>query len=120
MLKPEEKALLERLFDETNSGRLKWTKDDEGYFLAEVGTNVQPILIRRMYIEATNQVGGDPYFVELSMAGWNARFAIVDDSEGWQAIRRILGAAFPGDWRSDARHALEIFDLEFCPTDEPG
>jgi hypothetical protein len=116
MLEPDAAKLLERLFEETQAGRLKWVKDDDDWFSAEVGTNVQPILIRRMYIEATNQVGGDPYFVELKMTGWNARFAIVDDSDGWQAVARILDAAFPDGWHSDAKNALETFDLKFNPT----
>jgi hypothetical protein len=115
VLPPDHAAILQRIYEETKAGRLQWQRDDEDYFTAEVGTNVQPILIRRMWIAATNQVGADPYFVEVKMSGWNTRYAIVGDSEGWQAVRRILEAAFPGSWGSDAEHALEIFERKFQP-----
>ena len=116
MLPPDDAALLQRIYEETKAGRLQWQRDDEDYFTAEVGVNVQRISIRRMWIEATNQIGADPYFVEVMMSGWNTRYAIVGDSDGWQAVRRILEAAFPGSWGSDAQHALEIFERKFQPA----
>jgi hypothetical protein len=118
MLSLDAAKLLKRILDETRAGRLRWRKDDEDYFIADVGVNVQPISIRRMFLEATNQVGADPYFVEVRMSGWNAKFAIVDDSEGWLAVRQILEAAFPGEWGSDAKHALEIFEFKFQPPED--
>lgn len=69
-------------------------------------------MIRRMFIEATNQIGADPYFVELSMPFWNTRFAITDDSDGWRAIRGILNAAFPGGWEGGAAQALRHLELK--------
>jgi hypothetical protein len=111
VLEPDAAAVLARILAETQSGRLKWERDDDDWFKAEVGTNVQPILIRRLYIEATNQTGADPYFVELSMAGWNTRFAITGDSDGWRAIREILDAGLGGWNPSDPKHALATLEL---------
>jgi hypothetical protein len=117
MLDADSKALLERVLAETRSGRLRWTRDADDYYRAEVGINATPILIRRIFLEATNQVGADPYFVEFSMAGWNARFAITNDSDGWRAVQRILNAAFPdGGWLPDARQALAQFNLKLGET----
>jgi hypothetical protein len=113
MLDPDSAAVLARVLSETRSGRLKWTHDADDYFRAELGVNAQPILIRRMFIEAANQVGADPYFVEFRMAGWNARFTITDDSEGWRVIREILSAGFPGDtWLPDPKYALAQLELK--------
>ena len=89
--------------------------DPDGYFVARFGAEEQRILIRRMFIEAANQIGADPYFVELSMPFWNARFTITDDSDGWRAIRGILHAAFPGGWESGAAQALRHLELKM-PT----
>ena len=50
MLDPDSAALLARVLTETRSGRLKWQQDADDYFRAEVGTNAQPVLIRRMFI----------------------------------------------------------------------
>ena len=112
MLDPDAAALLARVLVETQSGRLKWTKDDDGYFRAEIGNGAEPILIRRMYVEATNQIGADPYFVEFHITGWKARFAIVEDSDGWRAVREILDAAFPEGWLPDPKSALALLDLK--------
>jgi len=106
MLEPDTAALLETILKETQSGRLKWTHRDDDCWAAEVGANVTPILIWRSYIEASNQVGADPYFINIMMSGWNARFAIVNDSDGWRAVRAILEAAFPGSWATSAASAL--------------
>jgi hypothetical protein len=65
-----------------------------------------------MFIEATNQVGADPYFVEISLAGWSARFAITDDSDGWRAVREILNAAFPDSWLPTPKVALDQLELK--------
>jgi hypothetical protein len=47
------------------------------------------------------------------MAGWNARFTITNDSEGWRAIREILDAGFPdGSWLPDPKYALAQLDLK--------
>jgi hypothetical protein len=112
MIDPDSAALLARVLAETRSGRLKWERDADDYFRAEVGVNAQPILIRRMFIEATNQTGADPYFVEIRMAGWNARFAMTDDSDGWRLVREILEAAFPGGWLPDPKVALAQLELK--------
>ena len=112
MLDEDSAAVLERLRQATEQGRLVWVKDADGYFVSTFGQEEQKKLIRRMYIEATNQIGADPYFVELSMPGWNAWFAITDDSEGWRAIRAILNAAFAEGWEGDAKQALRYVDLK--------
>lgn len=117
MLDPDSAALLARVLAETRAGRLKWERDPDDFYRAEVGTNAQPILIRQMFIEATNQVGADPYFVEVRMAGWNARFAITEDSEGWRAVREILEAAFPGRWLPTAKQALAQLELKLGNRD---
>jgi hypothetical protein len=106
MLDDDAAALLQRLREETERGRLVWVEDADGYFVARYGPEEHRILIRRMFIEATNQIGADPYFVELSMPFWNARFTITDDSDGWRAVKGILNAAFPGGWEDGAAQAL--------------
>jgi hypothetical protein len=118
MLDADSAAVLQRVLAETQSGRLKWERDADGYFRAEIGASVQPILIRRMFLEATNQVGADPYFVEFSLAGWNARFAITEDSEGWRRIREILNAAFPEGWLPNPKAALAHLDLALSPPSD--
>lgn len=119
MLETDAAALLTRVLAETRAGRLKWQQDADDYYRAEVGTNAQPVLIRRLFIEATNQVGADPYFVEFSVAGWNARFAITEDSDGWRAIREILDAAFPGGWLPDPKKALAQLEWKLGQRDNP-
>lgn len=118
MLDPDASALLARVLAETRAGRLAWVEDDDGYFRAELGDNSTPLLIRRLYFEAANQIGADPYFVEFSMTGWNARFAITNDSEGWRAINAILDAAFPNWELPDPKRALAILDLKLGKMDE--
>jgi hypothetical protein len=117
MLDPDSAALLDRVLTETQSGRLKWKQGADDYFTAEVGTNASKIYIRRMFIEATNQTGADPYFVEISVAGWNARFAITDDSDGWRAVREILNAAFPNGWLPNPKVALAQLELKLRQQD---
>ena len=112
MLEDDAATLLERLRVETTLGRLVWVEDADGYFVARFGDEEQNILIRRMFMEATNQIGADAYFVEVSMPFWNARFAITDDSEGWRAIRAILDAAFPKGWGGGATQGLRHLDLK--------
>ncbi len=112
MLDDDEAALLSRVCEETKKGRLAWVQDADGYFVATFGHEDQKILIRQMFIEATNQIGADPYFVEFSMPFWNARFAITDDSDGWRAIRAILDAAFPTGWHKSARQACGHLELK--------
>lgn len=115
MLDSDAAAVLRRLLEETEQGRLIWTEQMDGYFVTTFGLDEQKILIRRMFIEATNQIGADPCFVELSLPFWNTRFAITDDSEGWKAIRAILNAAFPPGWEGGASKALKHLDLNL-PT----
>lgn len=112
MLEPDVAKLLTRILELTRSEKLRWNKDPDGYFRAEVGVNASPILIRQLYFETANQIGADPYFVELSLAGWNGRFAITEDSDGWRAVREILNAAFPNGWKPDPQHALAELDLK--------
>jgi hypothetical protein len=119
MLSNDAVAVLERLLQATEQGRLAWVKDADGCFVTYFGPANHQIVIRRMYMEAANQIGADPYFVELSMPGWNARFPIVDDSDGWQAIRSILNAAFPEGWGGAAKEALDFLDLHL-PSRPPG
>lgn len=116
MIDEDAAAVLERLREETERGRLIWVEDAEGSFVATFGSEQEKIVIRRMFIEATNQIGADPYFVELSMPCWNTRFAITDDSEGWKAIRMILNAAFPNGWEDGAKQALKHLDLKLPPS----
>ncbi|HEX5444437.1 MAG TPA: hypothetical protein VFW87_11430 [Pirellulales bacterium] len=112
MLDDDAAALLQRLREETATGRLVWAEDADGCFVAHFGPEKQQILIRRMFFEATNQIGADPYFVELSMPFWNARFTITEDSDGWRAIRDILNAAFPGGWESGAARAIRHLEMK--------
>lgn len=112
MLDSDTAALLARILAETKAGRLLWQPDKFDDFYAFLGTNVQPIHIRRKFIEATNQVGADPYFVELSLAGWTGRFPIANDSDGWRAVREILDAAFPNSgWQSTPKRALDQLEV---------
>ena len=116
MLDATSAAVLDRLREETERGRLKWHEDPDGYFVAPIGPAEEKVLIRRMFIEATNQIGADPYFVELYMPRWKARFAITGDSEGWQKVAAILDAAFPDGWKRSADQALEYLDF-YLPRD---
>ncbi len=117
MLDPSHKTVLLRILDATVTGSLVWQKDPDGYFVAPIGCHNDRILIRRMYLEAASQIGADPYFVEFTMPGWNARFPIVDDSDGWRAIAAILNAAFPNGWQSAAEQAIEFLDLHLPRRD---
>ncbi len=112
MLNPETATLLERILELTQSGQLQWNQDADGYYRAEVGIDATPVLIRRINFEAANQTGADPYFVEISLAGWSGRFAITEDSDGWRAVREILNSAFPNGWLPDPRRALAMLDLK--------
>ena len=50
------------------------------------------ILIRKMYYEATNQIGADPRAIELHMPCLNAVF--ICGTEGWNLCFELLDAAF--------------------------
>jgi hypothetical protein len=119
MLDPDAETLLRRILDATKAGRLRWATEPDGYHSAPIGPAGESILIRRMFLEATNQVGADPYFVELSMPGWNARFAIVEDSDGWRLVRAILDAGLPHGWSSSPRRALDFFERHEPPLPPP-
>jgi hypothetical protein len=112
MLDANANEVLSRILVATECGRLVWQEDADGWFSAQIGSHNEKILIRRMFIEATNQIGADPYFVQFSMPGWNTRFAITGDSDGWRAISKILNAAFPEGWDSGARGAIAYLDLQ--------
>jgi len=118
-LTEEQRTILSRILAATEDGRLKWHKEFDGWYSAAIGTHNERILIRRMFIETTNQVGAEPYFVEFSMPGWNGRYAIVDDSEGWQWIRRILEAAI-GGWDTDYERTLAYLDVHLPETEKDG
>lgn len=109
-LTKDQRAILSRILTATVDGRLKWHANFDGWYSTPIGTHNDQILIRRMFIETTNQVGADPYFVEFSMPGWNGRYAIVDDSEGWQWIRRILEAAGIS-FSNDFQRTLDYLDV---------
>ena len=85
-LTEEQRTIIRRILAATEDGRLKWHQEFDGCYSPNIGTDNEKIIIRRMFIEATNQVGADPYFVQFSMPGWNGRYAVVDDSEGWQSF----------------------------------
>jgi hypothetical protein len=112
MLDPKLEAILQRLLTATQEGRLHWNMDADGYFSAPLGMHNQSILIRRMFLEATNQIGADPYFVELHMPGLKTRFSITSDSDGWRYISRILDSAFPGGWNNNLDQAIAFLDLQ--------
>lgn len=109
-LREDQLTILSRILAATEAGQLKWHQEGDGWYSAVVGTHNERIIIRRMFIEATNQVGADPYFVEFSMPGWNGRYAIVDDSDGWQWIRRILEAGV-GGWETNYKRTLAYLDM---------
>src|SRR5205809_438728 len=100
MLNVASAAVLDRLLEATKQGRITWQKDPDGWFKAGIGSHNEYVLMRQIFMEATNQIGADPYFVEFTMPGWNTRFTIADDSEGWRRICGILNAAFPDGWHS--------------------
>ena len=53
------------------------------------------------------------------MPGWNGRYAIVDDSEGWQWIRRILEAGI-GGWDTEYERTIEYLDMHLPETPRDG
>lgn len=114
-----QRTIFSRIVAATKDGRLDWREEFDGYYSAAIGTHNEKILIRRMFIEATNQAGADPYFVEFSIPGWKGRFAIVDDSEGWQWIKRILEAGI-GGWGAEHNRTLDYLDVHLpeSPTDK--
>lgn len=105
----EQRTILKRILAATEAGRLVWHQEFDGWCSASIGTHNERVMIRRIFIEASNQVGADPYFVEFSMPGWNARFAMVEDSEGWQWLRKILDARI-GGWDKDLSQTIEYLD----------
>lgn len=109
-LPDEQRTILRRILAATEDGRLTWRPEADGWYSAAIGAHNEQILIRRMFIEAANQVGADPYFVEFSMPGWNSRYAIVGDSEGWQWIKRILEAGV-GGWETDYKRSIDFLDV---------
>ena len=109
-LTDKQRMIFSRILAATEDGRLTWHKEFDGWYSAAIGKQNERILIRRMFIETTNQVGADPYFVEFSMPGWNARYAIVDDSEGWMWIRRILESGI-GGFDDDLSATIEYLDV---------
>jgi hypothetical protein len=102
---------LQRIIEATQKHKLTWEEHFDGWYCAEIGTHNEKVLIRRMFIEAANQVGADPYFVEFSMPGWNTRFAITGDSEGWRSVKQILGAAFEGKWSNSVERATSFLGV---------
>ncbi len=111
----KQRSILSRILAATQDGRLQWHQEFDGWYSAAIGTHNERILIRRMFVEAANQVGADPYFVEFSMPGWSARYAIVDDSEGWQWIRQILEAGV-GGFDNDLTATIEYLDVHLPET----
>ena len=81
--------LLRRLVELTQQNRLLWKADEDGWFSTSVDSRV--ICIRRLYFEATNQLGSEPRFFEFSMPGVNRCFAF--GSEGADLLLELLGAA---------------------------
>jgi hypothetical protein len=73
-----------------------------------------------MFLEATNQAGADPYFVEVHIPWWKARFAITDDSEGWRAVKKILNAAFPGELDDSIDEAMSYLDVHLPGMKQDG
>ena len=118
-LTEEQRTILRRILAATEDGRLKWHQEFDGWYSANIGSHYEKIIIRRMFIEATNQVGAAPYFVQFSMPGWNGRYAIVDDSEGWQWIRRILEAGI-GGWDTEYERTIEYLDIHLPETPRNG
>ena len=118
-LTDQQRTILARILAATEEGRLEWHQEFDGWYSAAIGKHNERILIRRMFIEATNQVGADPYFVQFSMPGWNGRYAIVDDSEGWQWIRRILEAGI-GGWDEDYSRTLDYLDIHLPESKDDG
>ncbi len=80
--------LMQRLLDITRQGRLKWKKNDDDWFSTSVDSRV--ICFRWLYVEATNQLGSDPRFLEFSMPGVNRCFAV--GTEGADLLIELLGA----------------------------
>jgi hypothetical protein len=118
-LTDDQRTILSRILAATVDGRLKWRQEFDGWYSAAIGAHNERILIRRMFIEATNQVGADPYFVQFSLPGWSGRYAIVDDSEGWQWIRKILEAGI-GGWDVDYKRTLDYLDVHLPESPQNG
>jgi hypothetical protein len=103
--------VLDRILEATRDGRLVWHSDAELDFVAEIGKTGRSITITRLWMEVVGRDGADPYQVELSMPGWNARFPISGESEGCQRVFAILEAAgHPLALGSSADIALEYLD----------
>jgi hypothetical protein len=111
MLEEKERTILQRILEATRNRTLVWEQHFDGYYCANIGAHNEKVMIRRMFIEATNQVGADPYFVDFHMPGWNTRFAITGDSEGWRLIQQILDAAFDGKWNNSVERAISFLDV---------
>ena len=118
-LEDAEREILQRVLAATEDGRLEWHQEFDGWYSAAVGAHNEKALIRRMYLGADNQIGADPYFVEFSIPGWKARFAIVNDSEGWQWIRKILDAGV-GDWENDTSRTIEYLNVHLPKAGNAG
>lgn len=92
-------TVLKLLLEATKSKALIWNKSVDGlsdWYCTELAG--REICFRRLYFEATNQIGADPYMFDLHMPGLNDCFAC--GTEGFHLMLEILGAAFE-EWQSD-------------------
>ena len=111
-------AILRRLLAATRAGQIAWgEEDDAGYFTAELAG--REIHLRRMWYEATNQIGADPRAFEVSLPGANLGFFA--GTEGWSLVLDILDAGRP-EWRRhhDRLDPLAWLDAALAAPGEPG
>lgn len=92
---------LSRILKLTKRQKLCWKRPDEQWYEAEI--DGRSISIRFLYVEATNQLGADPRFIEISMPSFHWVFAF--GSEGATILLEILGEANVG--HRSSRELLE-------------
>ena len=104
-------TLLRRVLESTKQKKLLWRKTDDQWYEAVVGE--WSISIRFLNIEATNQVGADPRFIEVVMPSFQWVFAF--GCEGAHILFEILGEAdvghrTPSDFAASFDAASSLID----------
>jgi len=84
-------ALLKRVRDLTEKGKIKWV-ETETNDLYEANMNGQRAVIEFLYVEATNRAGADKQLIQIVFPGFNAFLAC--GTEGFDLVVEILDAGF--------------------------